>query len=71
MDKMFSKAEVFTKQANDIGLSDQKRASANVKLNNTLLGIEALKPKLHVEHQSDLRGVEEQVDSFGEYEGTD
>jgi len=71
MDKMFSKAEVFTKQANDIGLSDQKRASANVKLNNTLLGIEALKPKLHVEHQSDLRGVEEQVNSFGEYEGTD
>ena len=71
MEKMFSKAEVFTKQANDTSLSDQKRASANVKLNNTLLGIEALKPKLHVEHQSDLRGVEEQVDSFGEYEGTD
>jgi nucleoid DNA-binding protein len=59
MDKMLSKVAMFTKQMNDESLSDKKRASANVKLNNTLLGIEALKPKLHVEHQSDLRGVEE------------
>jgi len=59
MDKMLSKMAMFTKQMNDESLSDRKRASANVKLNNTLLGIEALKPKLHVEHQPDLRGVEE------------
>ncbi len=59
MDKMLSKVAMFTKQMNDESLSDKKRASANVKLNNTLLGIEALKPKLHVEHQSDLRGMEE------------
>lgn len=59
MEKMLSKVAMFTKQMNDESLSDKKRASANVKLNNTLLGIEALKPKLHVEHQPDLRGVEE------------
>lgn len=48
MEKMLSKVVTFTKQMNDESLLDKKRASANVKLNNTLLGIEALKPKLHV-----------------------
>lgn len=59
MEKMISKAAMFTKQTNDESLSDKKRESASVKLNNTLLGIEALKPKLHVELQPDLRGMEE------------
>lgn len=71
LEKMYSKVEVFTRQANDETLSEQKRASATTKLNNTLAQIEILKPKLNVEHKPDLRGVEEQVDSPSQYEGAD
>jgi hypothetical protein len=56
---------------NDEALSEQKRASASVKLANTLIGIETLKPKIDVEHIPDLRRVEKQVDSSVSFEGTD
>lgn len=72
MDKMESKVSLFTEQMNNPSLSEQKRASAQVKLNNTLAQIEVLKPKLQTnELSSDLRGVEEQVDSCIRYEGED
>jgi hypothetical protein len=71
MDKMLSKAALFTKQTNNAELSEQKRTSAANKLANTLIGIETLKPKLHAEFCTDLRGVEEQVDSTSSFEGAD
>jgi nucleoid DNA-binding protein len=74
MEKMLSKAELFTKQMNDPNLSEQRRNSAAVKLANTLAGIAVLKPKLQTnENQSvtDLRGVEEPSDPCVRYEGAD
>jgi nucleoid DNA-binding protein len=70
LEKMFSKKEMFEKQMNDSSLSEQKRNSAANKLANTLQGIETLKPRIYG-FRSDLRGMEEQVDSFGGYEGDD
>jgi nucleoid DNA-binding protein len=69
MEKMVSKANLFHAQVNNIELSEQKRQSSANKLANTLAQIEALKPKLNVEHQPDLRGMEEQVDSPSTLEG--
>lgn len=72
MDKMLSKAALFTKQTNNAELSEQKRTSAANKLANTLIGIETLKPKLHAEHLcTDLRGMEEQAGSPSSFEGAD
>ena len=71
MEKMVSKVNAFTSQVNNMELSEQKRISSNNKLVNTLAQIETLKPKLNVEHQPDLRGMEEQVGSPSSYEGTD
>ncbi len=68
MDKMLSKAELFEKQVNNPELSEQKRRSAANKLANTLIGIETLKPKIDAELLTDLRGVEEQVDSTSSFE---
>jgi len=70
MEKMESKVRMFTKQMNDSTISEQKRASAQVKLNNTLAQIEVLKPKLY-ELKSDIRGVEELADPCIRYEGED
>lgn len=71
MDKMMSKVDFFTSQMDNTELTDQKRLSASNKLANTLVQIETLKPKLNVEHQPNLRGMEEQVDSPSSYEGAD
>jgi len=69
MEKMVSKANLFYTQVNNMELTEQKRQSSANKLANTLAQIEALKPKLNVEHQPDLRGMEEQVDSPSTFEG--
>ena len=69
MEKMVSKANLFYTQVNNMELTEQKRQSSANKLANTLAQIEALKPKLNVEHQPDLRGMEEQVDSPSSFEG--
>jgi len=69
MEKMVSKANLFYSQVNNMELTEQKRNSSANKLANTLAQIEALKPKLNVEHQPDLRGMEEQVDSPSTLEG--
>ena len=70
MEKMVSKANLFHAQVNNMELTEQKRQSSANKLANTLAQIEALKPKLNVEHQPDLRGMEKQVDSSSTLEGT-
>lgn len=70
LEKMNSKVAMFTSQVNDVNLPEQKRASAQVKLNNTLAQIEVLKPKLY-EFESDIRRVEEPIDSCIRYEGED
>lgn len=70
MEKMVSKATLFHAQVNNMELTEQKRQSSANKLANTLAQIEVLKPKLNVEHQPDLRGMEEQVDSPSTLEGT-
>lgn len=62
MNKLLDKKEFFEKQLQKEGLSEQKKLSFANKLNNTILSIEALKPKLNidvVEPVADLRGVEE------------
>jgi len=71
MEKMMSKANMFYSQMNNMELSEQKRQSATNKLVNTLAQIETLKPKLNVEHQPDLRGMEEQVGSPSSSERAD
>lgn len=45
-EKMHSKVQVFTRIANDPAQTEQKRISATNKLNNTLVQIEQLKPKI-------------------------
>lgn len=68
-EKMLSKKETFERQMNNPELSEQKKISASNKLATTLTGIDVLKPRIYG-HSTDLRGMEEQVDSFGEYEGS-
>lgn len=58
MEKLLSQKEVFERISNDETLSERKRASASLKLKNTLETIDSLKPKLY-ESKPDLRGVEE------------
>lgn len=71
MEKMVSKANFFYSQVVNMELTEQKRISSANKLANTLIQIETLKPKLNVEHQPDLRGMEEQVGSTSTLEGAD
>lgn len=46
MEKMMSQKNMFEKMANDETQTEQKRRSSNVKLENVLKSIEALKPKI-------------------------
>lgn len=70
MEKMLSKKEMFENQTNNDLLSEQKRKSAANKLANTIQGIDTLKPRIYG-FRSDLRRMEEQVDSFREHERVD
>lgn len=71
MEKMVSKANFFYSQVVNMELTEQKRISSANKLANTLIQIETLKPKLNVEHQPDLRGMEEQIGSPSTLERAD
>jgi nucleoid DNA-binding protein len=71
MEKMVTKANFFYSQVNNMELTEQKRQSSANKLANTLIQIETLKPKLNVEHQPDLRGMEKQAYPCIRYEGDD
>ena len=70
MDKMLSQKRVFENILLRPDLTEQKQHSTQVKLNNILLCIETLKPKLD-EFQTDIRGMEEQLDSPSSSEGAD
>ena len=72
--KNLSKAEYFGSLEKDESLSEEKRISYGNKLRNTLDTIEELKPKIEYLYGSEFRtnsgGMEEQVDSPSEHEGT-
>ena len=61
--KMESQIRVFTAQRDNPQLSEGKRASAELKLNNVLRNYELLKTKVNgelvEEREADIRGVEE------------
>ena len=63
MAKLHIQKGIFENMVNSAELSEQRKASAMVKLQNALLAIETLKPKIKNETKSDLRGVEEPSDS--------
>ena len=47
MEKLHSKEALFTKMLSDDTITEQKRQSLTLKLHNTRLTIEALKPKIN------------------------
>ena len=63
MAKLHIQKGIFENMVNSVELSEQRKASAIVKLQNVLLMIETLKPKISHETKSDLRGMEEPSDS--------
>lgn len=63
MAKLHIQKGIFENMVNSVELSEQRKASATVKLQNVLLMIETLKPKISYETKSDLRGMEEPSDS--------
>ena len=63
MAKLHIQKGIFENMVNSVELSEQRKASAIVKLQNVLLMIETLKPKISYETKSDLRGMEEPSDS--------
>lgn len=67
--KAIDKINYFYIQMNDESLSLAKRNSAINKLNNTIVVLESLKPKVTYECFQYLRGVEEQIVSRFPYEG--
>jgi hypothetical protein len=63
MAKLHVQKGIFENMVNSVELSEQRKASAMVKLQNVLLMIETLKPKILYETKSDLRRVEESSDT--------
>lgn len=47
MEKLYSKEALFTKMLLDKSITEQKRQSLTLKLHNTRLTIEALKPRIN------------------------
>jgi hypothetical protein len=65
METMLIQKEVLEQTIIDETATDRKRKASEIKLQSLLVAIEILKPKIDYEykHSSDIRGVEEQVDS--------
>ena len=63
MAKLHIQKGIFENMVNSVELSEQRKSSAKVKLQNVLLAIETLKPKITNETKSDLRGMKESSDS--------
>jgi len=63
MESMLIQKEVLEQTIVDETATDRKRKAAEVKLESLLVAIEILKPKIQYESKSDIRGLEEQVDS--------
>jgi nucleoid DNA-binding protein len=72
MEKLLSKEKYFNSLLEDSLLSEQKRQSITNKLNNNTLAINTLKPRIENDKLcTDLRGVEEQLDSTSITEESD
>lgn len=69
MEKMLSQKRLFESRLEDVSLSEKKRATEQVKLNNVLYNIEVLKPKIY-EFQTNPGGMEEQHPTTISPEGT-
>lgn len=63
METMLIQKQVLEQTIVDETATDRKRKAAEVKLESLLQAIEILKPKIDYEPKSDIRGLEEQVDS--------
>jgi len=63
METMLIQKQVLEQTIIDETATDRKRKAAEVKLESLLQAIEILKPKIQYEPKSDIRGLEEQVDS--------
>jgi nucleoid DNA-binding protein len=59
MAKLVAQRDVLERNTNDETLSEQRRRSAQMKLESVLTAIELLKPKIYDKSESNLRGVEE------------
>ena len=70
MEKMLSQKQLFESRLENVELSEQRRATEMVKLNNVINNISILKPKLY-EFQTNLGGVEEQHNATSSSEGND
>jgi nucleoid DNA-binding protein len=68
MEKMLSQQQLFQSRIDNPNLSEQKRATETVKLNNVIHNINILKPKLY-EFQTNPGGLEEQHNSTKRSEG--
>jgi nucleoid DNA-binding protein len=63
METMLIQKQVLEQTIVDETATDRKRKASEVKLESLLQAIEILKPKIQYESKSDIRGLEEQVDS--------
>lgn len=63
MESMLVQKQVLEETIIDQTVTDRKRKAAEVKLESLLQAIEILKPKIDYEPKSDIRGLEEQVNS--------
>lgn len=70
MEKMLSQQKLFQSRIDNPNLSEQRRATETVKLNNVIHNINVLKPKLY-EFQTNPGGMEEQHPTTISSEGTD
>lgn len=61
MEKLHSQKALFESLMRDNSLSEQRRNNAKLKYDTAIMSINALKPKINNELQSDISGMEEQV----------
>jgi nucleoid DNA-binding protein len=59
-EKQLMKIAYFTKQLEDVNITEAKKASLTNKLDNAVAMADSLKPKISDEYFASLRGVEEQ-----------
>jgi len=70
--KNLSKEKYFTKQINDPSITEERRSACRRNLKQTLEWLENIKPKINnVEHITNIRRLEKQIDPSILYEGID
>ena len=70
LDKNLSKEKFFRNALEEHDITESKKKSVSLKLENTIKTIESIKPKLHGIF-TDIGGVEKQTDSSQRPEGDD